>query len=77
MLESEYLTLAHSVLQALDDGVLDEAELDHLLAVAMRDGVIDDKERMLLQKVFDRLPASSLSDDTRAALAKARERFGL
>jgi len=73
----EYIHLAHSALEALAEGVLGEEELNHLLAVAMRDGEIDPEEREVLQKVFDRLPASALSPGAREALAKARERFGL
>lgn len=71
----EYVHLARSALDALSEGVLGEEELDHLLAVAMRDGHIDEEERELLQKVFDRLPASALSPGVRERLAKARERF--
>jgi hypothetical protein len=59
------------------DGVLDEAELGMIEALALRDGVVDSKERAVLARIFDRIDPARLDEGVRESIERFRERHDI
>ena len=73
----DYLEMAfHSIRCFADDGRLDVAELDRIVAIAERDGVIDDNERRVLGRIFVRLQPDELDPAMRERIAQVQKRIG-
>jgi hypothetical protein len=73
----DYLEMAfQSIRYFADDGRLDVAELDRIVAIAERDGVIDDNERRVLGRIFVRLQPDELDAAMRERIAQVQKRLG-
>ncbi|MGY1408042.1 MULTISPECIES: hypothetical protein [unclassified Luteimonas] len=55
-----------------NDGKLDLAELDSLLAKALADHQLDDEEKRVLANVIDRAEADGVDADVQARIAQIR-----
>lgn len=56
-----------------DDGRLDLAELESLLAKALADHQLDDEEKRVLANVIDRAEADGVEADVQARIAQIRQ----
>ena len=64
-----------SIASFANDGRLDGAELEELLAIAEKDGSIDPDEARILGSVFDRLRPDELTPEVQARIELVRQRF--
>ena len=72
----DYLELAYRSIQCFtDDGKLDAAELDRLLAVAVRDGAVDANEKRVLENIFARLQPAELTPEIQVRIDTIRQRY--
>lgn len=55
-----------------NDGKLDLAELEHLLALALRDQTIDDEEKRVLARIFAEAEKGALAPEVAQRMAQAR-----
>lgn len=75
---SPHLKLALATIAVFtDDGTLDLAELDRLLALAEQDGTVDDEEKRVLANVLDRAEKDGVAPDVQARIAQIRQRHRL
>ena len=58
-----------------EDGRLDEAELDRLVAIAERDGSIDADEARVLNSIISKLVPTELDEAMRARVDALREQL--
>ena len=56
-----------------DDGRLDLAELESLLALALADHQLDDDEKRVLANVLDRAEADGVAADVQARISEIRQ----
>lgn len=60
-----------------DDGQLNLAELENLLAFALRDGIVDEDEKRVLGNILTRTERDGVDADVQARIAEVRSRYGL
>ena len=72
---SHFQVALRSMAAFANDGKLDLAELEELLAIAERDGSIDADEARILHGIFDRLRPDELTPEMRARIEQARRRL--
>lgn len=60
-----------------DDGRLDLAELDRLLAVALEDQVVDPEEKRVLANVLARAERDGVDAEVQARILEVRQQHGL
>jgi hypothetical protein len=60
-----------------DDGRMDLAELDRLLAVALEDQVVDPEEKRVLANVLARAEKDGVDTEVQARIAEVRQLHGL
>lgn len=60
-----------------DDGRLDLAELEKLLALALRDAVVDEDEKRVLGNILARAERDGVDPDVLARIDQARQQHGL
>lgn len=60
-----------------DDGRLDLAELEKLLALALRDEVVDEDEKRVLGNILTRAERDGVEPDVQARIDQARQQHGL
>ncbi len=60
-----------------DDGRLDLAELEKLLALALRDAVVDEDEKRVLGNILTRAERDGVDPDVQARIDQARQQHGL
>ena len=60
-----------------DDGRMDLAELDRLLAVALEDQVVDPEEKRVLANVLARAEKDGVDAEVQARIAEVRRLHGL
>lgn len=60
-----------------DDGRLDLAELEKLLALALRDAVVDEDEKRVLGNILARAERDGVDPDVQARIDQARQQHGL
>jgi hypothetical protein len=60
-----------------DDGRLDLAELESLLAQASKDGTIDDEEKRVLANILARAERDGVAADVQARIDAVRSAHGL
>lgn len=75
-IDSHLEIAASSVRVFANDGRLDLAELEHLLAVAMRDGSINDDERRVLANIFRRVGEHEVTPAVWARMGEIRVQHG-
>jgi len=74
----DYLEMAfHSIQCFSDDGRLDAAELEKILAIAERDGVTDSNELRVLGNIIARIQPDEIDAAMQAQLAKIAGKYGL
>ena len=59
-----------------NDGQLDQAELEQLVAIAESDGEISAEERRVLGDILDGLDHLAITPELKAGLARVRARVG-
>jgi hypothetical protein len=59
-----------------DDGRLDLAELEKLLALALRDGIVDEDEKRVLANILTRAERDGVAGDVQARIAEVRKQHG-
>lgn len=73
-----HLEIALASIQVFgNDGLLDVAEFDKLLALASRDETIDDNEKRVLNNIFIQAEQTKLDPTVAARIAQAREQHGI
>ena len=60
-----------------NDGLLDLAELERLLALAERDGTFDDDEKRVLGSIFRQAEQTALDAGVAARIAEVRRTHGI
>ncbi len=60
-----------------DDGRLDLAELEKLLALALRDAVVDEDEKRVLGNILTRAERDGVDPDVQARIDQVRQQHGL
>ena len=60
-----------------DDGRLDLAELEKLLALALRDEVVDENEKCVLGNILTRAERDGVDADVQARIGQVRQQHGL
>lgn len=60
-----------------NDGLLDMAELDRLLALAERDATIDEDEKRVLGRIFAQAEQTRLDPAVAARIARLRTELGI
>ncbi|MFC0676515.1 hypothetical protein ACFFGH_01450 [Lysobacter korlensis] len=60
-----------------NDGLLDMAELDRLLALAERDGSFDEDEKRVLGRIFAQAEQTRLDPAVGARIARLRAELGI
>ncbi len=60
-----------------DDGRLDLAELEKLLALALRDAVVDEDEKRVLGNILTRAERDGVDQDVQARIDQVRQQHGL
>ena len=60
-----------------DDGRMDLAELDRLLAVALEDQVVDPEEKRVLANVLARAEKDGVDAEVKARIGEVRQLHGL
>lgn len=60
-----------------DDGRLDLAELDALLALARRDGAVDEDEKRVLANILTRAERDGVAAEVQARIDQVRAQHGL
>lgn len=61
----------------IDDGTLDEREVNHLLGLAMRDDIIAEDEKRVIGNIFSKISSHEVSKETWAIIQKAKEVHGI
>lgn len=59
-----------------DDGRLDLAELEKLLALALRDEVVDEDEKRVLANILTRAERDGVAADVQTRIDELRARYG-
>lgn len=59
-----------------DDGRLDLAELEKLLALALRDEVVDEDEKRVLANILTRAERDGVAVDVQTRIDELRARYG-
>ena len=59
-----------------DDGRLDLAELEILLALALRDEVVDENEKRVLANILTRAERDGVAADVQTRIDELRARYG-
>ncbi len=59
-----------------DDGKLDLAELEKLLAVALRDDVVDEDEKRVLGNILTRAERDGVAADVQTRIDEVRAKYG-
>jgi hypothetical protein len=60
-----------------DDGRLDLAELEKLLALALRDAVVDEDEKRVLGNILTRAERDGVDADVQARIDQVRQQYGM
>jgi hypothetical protein len=60
-----------------NDGIIDAAELAMLERLALADGRVDEQERVVLSRVFARVPPESLDPQVRAEMERFKAEFAI
>lgn len=60
-----------------DDGRLDLAELEKLLALALRDAMVDEDEKRVLGNILTRAERDGVDPDVQARIDQVRQQHGL
>ena len=60
-----------------DDGRLDLAELEKLLALALRDEVVDEDEKRVLANILTRAERDGVDDAVLSRIGQVRQQHGL
>jgi LDH2 family malate/lactate/ureidoglycolate dehydrogenase len=60
-----------------DDGRLDLAELEKLLALALRDGAVDEDEKRVLANILTRAERDGVDEAVLTRIDQARQQHGL
>lgn len=76
-LPSHHEIAVSSILVFSDDGHLDLAELEKLLALALRDAVVDEDEKRVLGNILTRAERDGVDPDVQARIDQARQQHGL
>lgn len=78
MNKHDHLHLAVASIKVFtDDGLLDERELDSLLALAERDATITDDEKRVLGKIFTQAESTQLDPVVATRIADVRKQHGI
>ncbi len=59
-----------------DDGKLDLAELEKLLALALRDDVVDEDEKRVLGNILTRAERDGVAADVQTRIDEVRAKYG-
>jgi hypothetical protein len=59
-----------------DDGRLDLAELEKLLALALRDEIVDEDEKRVLANILTRAERDGVDAEVLARIAEVRRQYG-
>ena len=74
----DYLELTfRSITCFSDDGKLDLAELNSLMAIALKDGHVDDNEKRVLGNIFSRLKEVDLDEAMQARVEEIKDTYGI
>ncbi len=76
-LRSHHAIAVASIHVFSDDGRLDLAELEKLLALALRDEVIDEDEKRVLGNILTRAERDGVAADVQARIDEVRARYGV
>jgi LDH2 family malate/lactate/ureidoglycolate dehydrogenase len=60
-----------------DDGRLDLAELEKLLALALRDGIVDEDEKRVLANILTRAERDGVDESVLTRIDQVRQQYGL
>ena len=75
---NQHLKLALASIQVFtDDGRMDLAELEKLLAVAEEDGRVDDEERRVLANILKRAEQDGVGAEVQARIGEVRAKYAL
>lgn len=75
-LRSHHAIAVASIHVFSDDGRLDLAELEKLLALALRDEVIDEDEKRVLGNILTRAERDGVAADVQTRIDEVRARYG-
>lgn len=74
----DYLEMAyHSIHCFANDGTLQVAELDQIVAIALKDGVVDENEKRVLRSIFAKLNPSELTPEMTSRIAQIRQQANM
>ena len=74
----DYLEMAfHSIRCFTDDGKLDLAELNRIVAIAEADGVVDDNEKRVLAGILNRVRKSEVDGAMAARIGQLSKQYGM
>ena len=76
-LRSHHAIAVASIHVFSDDGRLDLAELEKLLALALRDEVIDEDEKRVLGNILTRAERDGIAADVQTRIDEVRTRYGV
>ena len=72
----DYLEIAYRSIQCFsDDGKLQPAELERLVAIAIKDGVVDPNEKRVLGNIIKRLNPAELTPTMQVRLAVLKSKY--
>ncbi|MFP7721324.1 hypothetical protein [Lysobacter sp. A3-1-A15] len=73
----DHLEMAfHSITCFADDGRLEAAELDRIVAIAERDGTINDDESRVLNNIISRIQPDEIDSAMKVRLDALRRKLG-
>lgn len=59
----------------MDDGTLDQSEVERLLRIAFADGELDADERRVLARIFDRVDRVRVTEEVWQLISTTRSQF--
>ena len=75
---SSHSTMALAAIKCFsDDGTLDLGELNYLMDLAYMDDKVDEKEKRVLEDIFNRLQKYEVDDKTWERMLEIRKKYGL
>ncbi len=72
----DYIEMSYRSIECFaNDGRLDVAELDKLVAIAEKDGVVDANEKRVLANIFSRLKSEELTPEMLESIRAIRTKY--